>query len=87
MIYVNTNAIYYYWIALLILLWILVVVDVFWGYNPNIMGTVETGSGTAFQKGVKHFCSSNFLASAGIYFFIADGQMERTTEHKQKILI
>ena len=37
---------------------------VFWGSDPNVMGTIETGSSIRFRKGLYHFCSSNGLVSA-----------------------
>ena len=36
----------------------------FRGSDPNVMGTIETGSSIRFRKGLYHFCSSNGLVSA-----------------------
>ena len=33
--------------------------------DPNIMGTIQTGSVSALQKGLTCLCSSNGLVSAG----------------------
>ena len=33
--------------------------------DPNVIGTIETGSLICFQKGMYYFCSSNGLAVAG----------------------
>ena len=49
--------------------------SVFFGVSdPNVMGTIETGSLIRFRKGLYHFCSSNGLVSAAVYTNVTDGQ-------------
>ena len=43
--------------------WFSAFLGVFWGADPKIMGTIQTGSVSAIQKGLTHFCSSNGLVS------------------------
>ena len=52
--------------------------------DPNVIGTIETGSSIRVRKGLYHFCSSNGLVSAADYLQITDKTEQKCVEKNYK---